>query len=47
MMNYEAWRISFQSSEQAAKAAYTEAVALRQQLAECQAALALRAEVLK
>jgi len=35
-MNYESWRISFQSSEGAARSAYEEITTLRNQLAECQ-----------
>lgn len=38
-MSYESWRISFQSSEQAARAAYAEVEALRAEIE------ALRAEV--
>jgi len=33
-MSYESWRISFQSSEQAARAAYAEVEALRAEVAE-------------
>ena len=33
-MTYEAWRISYQSSEQAARAAYAECVRLRAKIAE-------------
>lgn len=33
-MTYEAWRISYQSSEQAARAAYAECVQLRAKIAE-------------
>lgn len=33
-MNYEAWRISYQSSEQAARAAYAECERLRAKIAE-------------
>ena len=33
-MTYEAWRISYQSSEQAARAAYAECVRLRARIAE-------------
>ena len=33
-MNYEAWRISYQSSEQAARAAYAECERLRAKVAE-------------
>jgi hypothetical protein len=35
-MTYEAWRISFQSSEQAARSAYTEVARLRRLLDEVQ-----------
>lgn len=33
-MTYEAWRISYQSSEQAARAAYAECVRLQAKIAE-------------
>lgn len=38
-MSYEAWRISYQSSEQAARAAYAKAEELAQRIAELEAEL--------
>lgn len=47
-MSYESWRISFQSSEQAARAAYDQALALSVQNAEMVAQIAtLQQSVLK
>lgn len=40
-MTYESWRISFQSSEQAARAAYAEAEALRAEVAQMNRRLVL------
>lgn len=44
-MSYESWRISFQSSEQAARAAYAEAEALREEAAGWKCVVAAHAEL--
>src|SRR5690606_20340812 len=44
-MSYESWRISFQSSEQAARAAYAEAKALREEAAGWKCVAAAHAEL--
>ena len=44
-MMYEAWRITYQSSEQAARAAYAEVVALRTAIEELHRDAAMQSEI--
>ena len=45
-MNYEAWRISYQSSEQAARAAYAECVKLRAKIEAAEKDIALKERII-
>ncbi len=45
-MTYEAWRISYQSSEQAARAAYEECMRLRAELTDLRNSMAFRTSLI-
>ena len=45
-MIYEAWRISYQSSEQAARAAYEECMRLRAELTDLRNSMAFRTSLI-
>ena len=45
-MTYEAWRISHQSSEQAARAAYAECVQLRAKIEDAEKDIALKEKII-